>query len=181
MNVKNGTASSVSFDMSSNAFLEIQWYLFSGVFLLCAAWTLLRNEHIRIDVVAGRFNRRTQTWIDVFGTIFFLFPMAGLILYEAIPWAWRAVQSGEISASAGGLILWPAKVLVPVGFALLGLQSISELFKRIAFLAGKGPDPTERIVKKTPEEELAEAILRARGEQDLALETERLAKGKTTP
>src|SRR5436190_11249954 len=114
-----------AFDMSSNAFLEIQWYLFSGVFLLCAAWTLLRNEHIRIDVVAGRLSKRTQTWIDVLGTIFFLFPMAGLILYEAIPWAWRAVQSGEISSSAGGLILWPAKILVPIGFALLILQGIS--------------------------------------------------------
>ena len=170
-----------AFDMSSNAVLEVQWYLFSAVFLLCAGYTLLRNEHIRIDVVAGRFSRRTQTWIDVFGTVFFLWPMVALILYESWPWFVRAWVSEEVSPSAGGLILWPAKILLPVGFALLGLQSISELFKRIAFLAGKGPDPTERIVKKTPEEELAEAILRARGEQDLALETERLAKGKTTP
>ena len=154
-----------AFDMSSNAYLEIQWYLFSAVFLLCAGYTLLRNEHIRIDIIAGRFSRRTQTWIDVFGTIFFLFPMVALILYEAWPWFVRTYQSGEVSPSAGGLILWPAKILVPVGFALLGLQGISELFKRIAFLAGAGPDPTEKIVKKTPEEELAEEILRQRGEQ----------------
>jgi TRAP-type mannitol/chloroaromatic compound transport system permease small subunit len=153
-----------AFDMSSNAFLEIQWYLFSGVFLLCAAWTLLRNEHIRIDVVAGRLSKRTQTWIDVLGTIFFLFPMAGLILYEAIPWAWRAVQSGEISSSAGGLILWPAKILVPIGFTLLILQGFSELVKRIAFLRGVGPDPTERYHVKSAEEELAEEILKQRGE-----------------
>lgn len=152
-------------DMSSNAYLEIQWYLFSAVFLLCAGYTLLRNEHIRIDIIAGRFSRRTQTWIDVFGTIFFLLPMVALILYEAWPWFVRTYQSGEVSPSAGGLILWPAKILVPVGFVLLGLQGFSELFKRIAFLAGAGPDPTEKLVKKTPEEELAEEILRQRGEQ----------------
>jgi TRAP-type mannitol/chloroaromatic compound transport system permease small subunit len=170
-----------AFDMSSNAYLEVQWYLFSAIFLLCAGYTLLKNEHIRIDVVAGRFSKRTQTWIDVLGTVFFLFPMVALILYESWPWFVRAWNSGEVSPSAGGLILWPAKILVPLGFFLLGLQAISELFKRIAFLAGAGPDPTEKIVKKTAEEELAEEILRARGERDLALEVERLAKGKTTP
>jgi len=164
-----------AFDMSSNAFLEIQWYLFSAVFLLCAGYTLLKNEHIRIDVIAGRFSRRTQTWIDVFGTVVFLFPMVALILYEAFPWFIRTWQSGEISGSAGGLILWPAKILVPIGFVLLGLQAISELVKRIAFLKGLGPDPTEKHVKKTAEEELAEEILRARGEQSLALEVERIA------
>jgi TRAP-type mannitol/chloroaromatic compound transport system permease small subunit len=153
-----------AFDYSSNAWLEIQWYLFSGVFLLCAAYTLLRNEHIRIDVVAGRFSKRTQTWIDVFGTIFFLFPMVGLVLYEAIPWALRATQSGEISASAGVLILWPAKILVPIGFVLLALQGFSELVKRIAFLRGLGPDPTAKVAEKTAEELLAEEIRRQRGE-----------------
>ena len=157
-----------AFDMSSNAYLEVQWYLFSAVFLLCAGYTLLKNEHIRIDVVAGRFSKRTQTWIDVFGTVFFLFPMVALILYESWPWFVRAWQSGEMSPSAGGLILWPAKILVPVGFALLALQGVSELIKRIGFLMGIAPDPTERIVKKTAEEELAEEILRARGERDLA-------------
>jgi len=154
-----------AFDMSSNAYLEIQWYLFSAVFLLCSGYTLLRNEHIRIDIIAGRFSRRTQTWIDVFGTIFFLLPMVALILYEAWPWFVRTYQSGEVSPSAGGLILWPAKILVPIGFVLLGLQGFSELFKRIAFLAGAGPDPSEKIVKKSAEEELAEEILRQRGEQ----------------
>jgi TRAP-type mannitol/chloroaromatic compound transport system permease small subunit len=153
-----------AFDMSSNAFLEVQWYLFSGVFLLCSAWTLLRNEHIRIDVIAGRFTKRTQTWIDVFGTIFFLFPMALLILVESIPWAWRAMMSGEVSASAGGLILWPAKILVPIGFTLLILQGVSELIKRIAFLRGLAPDPTERYHEKSAEELLAEEILKQRGE-----------------
>jgi TRAP-type mannitol/chloroaromatic compound transport system permease small subunit len=153
-----------AFDMSSNAFLEVQWYLFSAVFLLCSAWTLLRNEHIRIDVVAGRLAKRTQTWIDVFGTLFFLLPMTLLILYESVPWAWRALESGEISSSAGGLILWPAKILVPIGFTLLVLQGISELVKRIAFLRGLAPDPTERYHEKSAEEQLAEEILKQRGE-----------------
>lgn len=154
-----------AFDMSSNAFLEVQWYLFSAIFLLCAGYTLLRNEHIRIDVVAGRFTRRTQTWIDVFGTVFFLMPMVALILYESWPWFLRAWHSGEVSPSAGGLILWPAKILVPVGFVLLGLQGVSELVKRIAFLAGAGPDPAEKIQVRSAEEELAEEILRERGEK----------------
>lgn len=152
-------------DMSSNAFLEAQWYMFSAVFLLAAAWTLLRNEHIRIDVIAGRFSRRTQTWIDVFGTLFFLIPMVLLVLYESVPWAIRAVNSGEVSPSAGGLVLWPAKVLVPIGFSLLLLQGISELVKRIAFLRGAGPDPTEKPPEKTAEQLLAEEILKQRGEK----------------
>ena len=151
-------------DYSSNAWLEVQWYLFSGIFLLCAAFTLLRNEHIRIDVVAGRFSRRTQAWIDVIGSVFFLFPMVALVLYEAWPWFVRAWASGEISSSAGGLTLWPAKALVPLGFALLALQGVSELIKRIAFLKGLIPDPAEKVVEKTPEEILAEEIRRERGE-----------------
>jgi TRAP-type mannitol/chloroaromatic compound transport system permease small subunit len=151
-------------DMSSNAFLEVQWYLFSAVFLLCAAWTLLRNEHIRIDVIAGRFSKRTQTWIDVFGTVFFLFPMVLLILYESWPWFVRAYESGEISGSAGGLTLWPAKILVPAGFALLFLQGLSELIKRIAFLRGLAPNPAERYHEKSAEEQLAEEIRKQRGE-----------------
>jgi len=154
-----------AFDMSSNAYLEIQWYLFSAVFLLCAGYTLLKNEHIRIDVIAGRFSRRTQTWIDVLGTIFFLLPLVALILYESVPWFLRAWQSQEVSPSAGGLILWPAKILVPMGFSLLGLQGLSELIKRIAFLQGLIPDPGEKQVAKTAEEVLAEEILRARGEK----------------
>lgn len=153
-----------AFDMSSNAFLEIQWYLFAAIFLLCSGWTLLRNEHIRIDVIAGRYSKRVQTWIDVFGTVFFLIPMSVLILYESFPWALQAIESGEMSPNAGGLILWPAKILVPIGFTLLLLQGVSELIKRIAFLRGLGPDPTERFHERSAEEELAEEILRQRGE-----------------
>jgi TRAP-type mannitol/chloroaromatic compound transport system permease small subunit len=154
-----------AFDYSSNSLLEIQWYLFSGVFLLCAAYTLQRNEHIRIDVVAGRFSARTQTWIDVFGTIVFLVPMCALMLYESVPWALRAMRSGEISGSAGGLILWPAKILVPIGFTLLLLQGISELIKRIAYLKGLIRNPAEKQESRSAEQELAEAILKQRGEK----------------
>lgn len=153
-----------AFDISSNAWLELQWYLFGWAFLVAAAYTLLRNEHIRIDVVAGRFSKRTQTWIDIFGTVFFLLPMVALVLYEGWPWFVRTFVSKEVSASAGGLILWPAKILLPIGFVLLGLQGISELIKRIAFLRGLAPDPTERFGEKSPEEILAEQIRRERGE-----------------
>ena len=153
-----------AFDMSSNAFLEVQWYLFSAIFLLCAGYTLLRNEHIRIDVIVGRFSRRTLAWIDILGTLFFLFPLVALILYESWPWFVRAWFSEEVSPSAGGLVLWPAKILVPCGFALLALQGLSELIKRMAFLSGLIGDPYEKRGAKSLEEELAEEIRRQRGE-----------------
>lgn len=137
---------------SSNSLLEIQWYLFSAVFLLCAPYTLLRNEHIRIDVVVARFGRRTLTWIDILGTIFFLLPMTLIIMYLSWPMFWQSFASGERSGDAGGLIRWPAKILVPIGFALLSLQGLSELVKRIAFLKGMIPDPIAEPVDPALEE-----------------------------
>jgi TRAP-type mannitol/chloroaromatic compound transport system permease small subunit len=125
-----------TFNIGSNAFLELQWYLFSAVFLLGAAWTLKRNEHIRIDVVVGRYSARTHAWIDIFGTLFFLFPLCFIVIYDGIPFAVNSFTSGEVSSNAGGLIMWPAKMLLPIGFTLLLLQGIAELFKRIAFLQG---------------------------------------------
>jgi TRAP-type mannitol/chloroaromatic compound transport system permease small subunit len=148
------------FNMSSNAFLETQWYLFSAVFLLCAGFTLLRNEHVRIDVIAGRLSPRAQAWIDVFGTIFFLMPMALLFLYLSWPVFVRTFTQGEVSTNAGGLMIWPARLLVPIGFALLSLQGLSELVKRIAFVTGKGPDPIVRHDPAEAERELAEEIRR---------------------
>lgn len=124
------------FNMSSNAWLEIQWYLFSAIFLLCAGYTLLRNEHIRIDIVAGRFSLRTQAWIDFIGITLFLMPMALMILWLSWPMFKLSFVSGEMSGNAGGLIRWPAKALVPAGFLLLTLQGLSELIKRVAFLTG---------------------------------------------
>jgi TRAP-type mannitol/chloroaromatic compound transport system permease small subunit len=122
--------------IGSNAWLELQWYLFAAVFLLCSPWTLKANEHIRIDVVTGRFSPRVHAWIDIIGGILFLLPMCTVILWAGIPFATEAISSGEMSTNAGGLIVWPAKILIPLGFILLMAQGVSELIKRIAFLNG---------------------------------------------
>ncbi len=145
------------FNYSSNAWLEIQWYLFSAMFLLAAPYTLKRDEHVRIDVITGRFSKRTQVWIDVFGFVFFLLPMALMVLYYSYPYAMLAYASDEVSSNAGGLIIWPAKMLLPVGFLLLCLQGISELIKRIAFLMGKIDSSVFDKKVTTPQQEI-EAI-----------------------
>lgn len=147
-----------AFNYSSNAFLEVQWYLFAGSFMLAAGYTLLNNEHVRIDVVVGRFSKRTQTWIDVFGFCAFLIPLCLTVLYLGVPFFLQAWRSNEMSSNAGGLILWPVYALMPAGFFLLLLQGLSELIKRLAFLAGLIEDPTRKADAKSAEEELAEAI-----------------------
>ena len=145
------------FNTSSNSWLEIQWYLFGAIFLLASAYTLKRNEHVRIDVVVGRFSKRTQVWIDVFGFTFFLLPATLLILYFSIPFAFESIRNQEVSSNAGGLIIWPAKTLIPIGFFLLTLQGISELIKRIGFLMGLVDAREFEKQVATPEEEI-EAI-----------------------
>ena len=147
-----------AFSVSSNAFLEIQWYLFSGIFLLGAAYTLRHNEHVRIDVLSGRFSKPTQHKIEIFGTLVFLLPLCAMMIWLSVPWFMQSFVSGEVSANAGGLTLWPAKLLVPIGFILLGLQGLSELIKRIAVLQGLIPDPTEQHNLPTAEENLIEEI-----------------------
>ena len=154
-----------AFNVSSNSFLEIQWYLFSVVFLFCAGYTLLRNQHVRIDVIAGRLSPQAQAWIDILGTIFFLMPMAITILWLSWPVFVQAYQRGEVSTNAGGLLIWPARLIVPIGFFLLVIQGLSELIKRVAFLKGLIPDPAQKQHEKSAEEELAEEILRQRGEK----------------
>ena len=149
---------------SSNSLLEIQWYLFGMIFLCCAGYTLLRNEHVRIDLVSAKFSKRGQTWIDIFGIIFFLMPMAFAIMILSWPVFINALQSSEMSNSSGGLIVWPARLMIPAGFLLLILQGCSELIKRIGFLQGLCPDPTEKLKKLTAEEELALAIKAHKGE-----------------
>lgn len=129
------------FNVSSNAWLELQWYLFGAVFMLGAAYTFLRNEHIRIDIVTGNFSKRARDRIDVFGHIFFLIPFAWIMIYHGIPFFYRSFAISESSMNAGGLIQWPAKVLLPVGFMLLLAQGISELIKRIAIIRGDMVDP----------------------------------------
>lgn len=133
-----------AFNLSSNAWLEIQWYLFSAVFLLCAGYTLLHNEHIRIDVIAGRLSRRAQTWIDIFGCVFFLLPMAVIIMWLSWPMFMDSYVRHEISGDAGGLVRWWVKLLIPVGFLLLALQGVSELIKRVAFLMRLIADPVRK-------------------------------------
>ena len=147
-----------SIDWSSNGFLEIQWYLFSAIFLLSAGYVLKRNEHIRIDVLFGRYTERTQNWIDVFGFLVFLLPMALIIGYLSWPVFTLALTSGEMSSNPGGLIRWPVRLMMPAGFALLILQGLSELIKRLAFLSGAGPNALIKEGGPSAEEELAEAI-----------------------
>ncbi|MBP8296176.1 MAG: TRAP transporter small permease subunit [Burkholderiales bacterium] len=154
-----------AFNASSNAFLEIQWYFFAAVFLLCAGYTLLRNEHVKIDVFAHMLTKRKQIWIDIIGLVFFLFPFVVAVVVLSWPLFLDAFETGEMSQNAGGLVRWPVYSLVPVGFTLLGLQGVSELIKRFAYLKGMIDDPTRKKVQKTAEQELAEAILaRAQGE-----------------
>jgi TRAP-type mannitol/chloroaromatic compound transport system permease small subunit len=146
------------FNTSSNAFLEIQWYLFAAVFLLGAGYTLLRQGHVKIDVILGRFSKRTQIIVECFGIVFFLMPFVYAVIHHVWPLVVNAYVTNEMSENAGGLIRWPAYALVPLGFALLGIQGVSEFIKRIGFLQGLCADPTQPVQTKTAEEELAEEI-----------------------
>jgi TRAP-type mannitol/chloroaromatic compound transport system permease small subunit len=149
-----------AFNTSSNAYLEVQWYLFAASFLLVAGYTLLNQEHVKIDVVSSRLSKRGQIWIDVIGFTLFLIPLCVTILWFSIPFFLQGYVSGEMSSNAGGLIRWPVYAMIPLGFSLLLLQGVSELIKRIAFLMGLIEDPTHKKEEKTAEEELAEAILK---------------------
>lgn len=143
------------FNISSNGWLEIQWYLFGAIFLLATSYTLRRNEHVRIDVIVGRFSKRTQVWIDLLGFLLFLMPATLLILYYSTPYAWISIENQEVSSNAGGLIVWPAKLLIPVGFVFLALQGVSEIIKRIGYLKGLVPASAFEKQAATPEEEIA--------------------------
>jgi TRAP-type mannitol/chloroaromatic compound transport system permease small subunit len=130
------------FIRSSNAWLEAHWYLFGAVVLLGAAYTLKKNEHIRIDIVTAGLSQNVRNWIDVLGHMLFLIPLCLLMLWLGVPFFMRSFASGEMSSSAGGLIVWPAKLLVPLGFAMLLAQGVSELIKRVAFMRGLIDNPT---------------------------------------
>ena len=133
------------FSTSSNAWLELQWYLFSAVFVLCAGYTLMRNEHIRIDIIFGRYPKRVRIWIDILGSLLCLLPMTLVIMTLSWPIFVDSFQRNEMSLNAGGLLKWPFKLIVPVGFFLLALQGISEVIKRVGFLMGLAPDPTLKM------------------------------------
>ncbi|MBL0920179.1 MAG: TRAP transporter small permease subunit [Hydrogenophaga sp.] len=153
---------------SSNAWLEIQWYLFAAVFMLGGGYAFLRNVHVRIDFLSSRFNPKLRNWIDIIGIVVFLFPLSVMMISEGWPIFARAWASGEMSSNAGGLIRWPVYLLIPAGFALLMSQGFSEIIKRVAFLTGHGPDV---LAQKEPDE--AEALAR-----DLAREAEAASAGK---
>ncbi len=154
-----------AFNYSSNGLLEIQWYLFAAVFLLCSPYTLQKNEHVRIDVLSGKLSPRGLAVIDIIGTLFFLLPMVVLVLWLSIPLVAESYKISEMSANAGGLIRWPVKILLPIGFTLLALQGVSELIKRVAFLQGLIGDPNAKEKAPTPEEELAAAIAAAKAKE----------------
>ena len=145
------------FDLSSNAWLELQWVLFSAVFLLCAPWTLLSNEHVRIDIVNGMLPGRVRSAIDLIGHVFFLLPLTIIMIVTSIPFFLRSIRLNEQSFSSGGLPQWPAKSLIVIGFTLLAAQCISEIVKRIAVMRGVIPDPyMER--RSVLEAEVAQAV-----------------------
>jgi len=155
------------FNVSSNAWLELQWYLFGAVFMLGAAYTFLKNEHIRIDVVTSNFTKRTRDWIDVFGHIVFLMPFAIIMIWHGWPFFYRSFVISESSMNAGGLTVWPAKLLIPLGFALLLAQGVSELVKRIAILRGIIPDENAALGHHAAAEAEAERLLQLAKEAGL--------------
>ncbi|MDP3075065.1 TRAP transporter small permease subunit [Bradyrhizobium sp.] len=149
-----------TFDVSSNSWLELQWLLFSIVFLFCAPWTLLDNEHIRIDIISNMMKKKTRDWIDVVGHSFFLIPLCIVMIITGGPFFMRSVEVNEQSSNAGGLPQWPAKSLIIIGFILLMVQGVSELIKRVAVMRGLIPDPhaTQVHALEAEVEHLIEAI-----------------------
>lgn len=155
-----------SFNISSNAWLELQWYLFGIAWLLAAAYTLKQNEHIRIDIIYGMCSRRVQHWIDLLGHLFFLMPFTLLMIYYFVPYFLRSFNSGEYSASAGGLIVWPAKLFLLAGFILLALQGFSEIIKKIAVMRGALEDPNPFVSAHEAAELEAKALAEELSEAD---------------
>lgn len=156
------------FSVSSNAWLELQWYLFGAIFLLAAGYTFLRNEHVRVDVIAQRFRRRTKVYIEIFGVIFFLLPASVLVFWLSIPYFYKSLILFEQSSNTGGLIRWPVKLMIPVGFGLLILAGISHLIKSIGFLMGRCPDPIAQAeAMQKPEIDSVAEEVRKQAEQAL--------------
>jgi len=151
------------FDVSSNAWLELQWYLFGAAFLAAAAYTLKQNEHIRIDIVYGLWPRRVQHWIDLLGHILFLMPFALLMVFYLAPYVALSWRSGELSTNAGGLVIWPAKAMLLVGFFLLAWQGVSEIIKKIAVISGNMDDPNPYVTQHEQAKLEGEALVEELG------------------
>ena len=156
-----------AFNVGSNAFLEIQWYLFAAVFMLGVGYVMLKNAHVRIDFISSKLSKRTNAWIDAIGIVAFTIPLSIIMIDLGWPLFHRAWTSGEVSHNAGGLIRWPVLMLVPLGFAILLAQAVSELIKRVAFLRGVLSEPFTPDDLKSDEEVLAEELA-ARAEREAA-------------
>ena len=157
-----------AFNVGSNAWLEIQWYLYAGVFMLGVGYVMLKNGHVRIDFIASRLSKRTNAIIDAIGIVVFTIPLSLIMIWLGWPLFQQAYETGEMSANAGGLIRWPVLLLLPTGFTILALQALSELIKRVAFLTGHRAEPFTVEHEKTAEELLAE---------EMAAEAERKSQG----
>jgi TRAP-type mannitol/chloroaromatic compound transport system permease small subunit len=162
-----------AFNIGSNAFLEIQWYLFAAVFMLGVGYVMLKNAHVRIDFISNKLSKRTNAIIDAVGIIVFTIPLSVIMIDLGWPLFMRAWESGEMSQNAGGLIRWPVMLLVPLGFVILLLQSLSELIKRLAFLSGHLAEPFSESDDKQEEERLAQALA-----EEAALREAKLAAAK---
>jgi TRAP-type mannitol/chloroaromatic compound transport system permease small subunit len=158
-----------AFDIGSNAFLEIQWYLFAAVFMLGSGYAFLRNAHVRIDFVSSKLSRRTNAVIDILGMVVFTIPLCLILIDLSWPVFQRAYDSGEMSQNAGGLIRWPALLLIPTGFALLALQALSELVKRTAFLAGHRSEPFTEVDDRSEEQKFAEMLAEEAARRERAI------------
>jgi len=167
-----------AFDIGSNAFLEIQWYLFAGVFMLGAGYVFLKNAHVRIDFISTKLSKRTNTIIDILGIVLFIIPLSLILINLSWPVFERAWVSGEMSQNAGGLIRWPVFLLIPVGFSLLTLQCVSELTKRVAFLTGHRKEPFTDFDDKLEEQKFAEALAEEAERREAALLAAKTAKGQ---
>lgn len=150
-----------AFNVGSNSLLEIQWYLFAGVFMLGVGYVMLRNAHVRIDFISSKLSKRTNAIIDAIGIVIFTIPLSIIMIDLGWPLFQRALVSGEMSQNAGGLIRWPVLALVPLGFSILLLQAVSELIKRVAFVRGLLPEPFSGEAEKSDEERLAEELEKA--------------------
>ena len=166
------------FQTSSNAWLELQWYMFGAMFLLTAGYTLLKNGHVRVDILSSKLSRRAQIWIEIFGVLFFMLPACVLIMYLSWPVFMDSYLSNEQSSNSGGLVRWPVKLLIPVGFALLVLAGVSHLIKCIGYLRGACPDPMAVETGKTAEELLAEQIALEAQAREAALQQQQNGEGR---
>lgn len=163
-----------AFNIGSNAWLEIQWYLFAGVFMLGVGYVMLKNAHVRIDFISSKLSKRTNAIIDAIGIVVFTIPLAIILIDLSWPLFQRALETGEMSQNAGGLIRWPVWALLPAGFTILLLQAFSELVKRIAFITGQRSEPFSDAEGKSDEERLAEELAAEAAEHERAL----AAKGR---